>query len=115
MGDFNKILKSHEKVGGRPHPIVQMQEFRDVIYECRFRDLGFVGNKFTWHKNVMGGDTVWERHDKAVVNGDWGALFPASKVSHLEYGCSDHKPIVIHPLGIPIRHHKPWQFEQVWL
>ena len=92
-----------------------MQEFRDVIDECGFRDLGFIGNKFTWHKNVMGGDTVWERLDRAIANGDWELLFPASKVSHLECGCSDHKPIVIHPLGIPIKHHKPWHFEQVWL
>ena len=43
------------------------------------------------------------------------ALFPASKVSRLECGCSGYKPIVIQPLGIPIRHHKPWRFEQVWL
>ena len=57
-GDFNEILKSHEKLGGRPRPLTQMQEFRDVIDECGFRDLGFIGNKFTWHKNVMGGDTV---------------------------------------------------------
>ena len=115
MGDFNEILKSHEKLGGRPRPLTQMQEFRDVIDECGFRDLGFIGNKFTWHKNVMGSDSIWERLDRAVANGDWEVLFPASKVSHLECGCSDHTPIVIHPLGIPIKHHKPWRFEQVWL
>ena len=45
-------------MSGRPRPIAQMQEFRDVINECRFRDLGFVGNKFTWHKTVIGGDTL---------------------------------------------------------
>ena len=100
---------------GRPCPIAQMQEFRDVIDECGFRDLGFIGNKFTWHKIVMGGNTVWERLDRAIANGDWVALFSASKVSHLECGCSDHKPIIIHPLVIPIWHHKPWRFEQVWL
>ena len=112
---FYEILKSHKKVGGRPCPIAQMQEFKDVINKCGFQDLGFVGNKFTWHKNDIGSDTVWERLDRAVANGDWVALFSASKVSHLECGCSSHKLIVIHPLGIPIQHHKPWRFEQVWL
>ena len=92
-----------------------MQEFRDMIDDCGFRDLGFIGNKFTWHKNVMWGDIVWEWLDRAVANGYWEALFPASKVSHLECGCFDHEPIVVHPLGIPIRHNKPWRFEQVWL
>ena len=114
-GDFNEILKSHEKMGGRPLPVAQMQEFRDAIDECGFQDLGFMGNKFTWHKTVMGGGIVWERLDRAVANSDWEALFPSSKVSHLECGCSDHKPIIIHPLGIPIRQNKPWRFEQVWL
>ena len=58
---------------------------------------------------------VWERLDRVVANGDWEVLFLASKVSHLECGCSDHKLIVINPSGIPIKHHKPWHFEQVWL
>ena len=92
-----------------------MQEFRDAIDECGFKDLGFMGNKFTWHKTVMGGEIVWERLDRAVANSEWEALFPASKVSHLECGCSYHKAIIIHPLGIPIRQNKPWRFKQVWL
>ena len=35
-GDFNEILKSHEKLGGRSRPLFQMQEFRDVIDKCGF-------------------------------------------------------------------------------
>ena len=33
----------------------------------------------------------------------------------LEYGTSDHKPIIIHPVGIPGSKQRPWRFEQVWL
>lgn len=44
---FNEILKSHKKRGGRPRPNRQMQEFCDVLDQCSFMDLGFVGNKFT--------------------------------------------------------------------
>ena len=62
-GDFNEILKSDEKVGGRLRPTQQMQEFRVVLDKCSFRDLGFVGNRFTWSKNFVGGITIWERHD----------------------------------------------------
>ena len=114
-GNFNEILKSYEKVGARPRPLVQMQGFRNVLDEYGFMDMGFVGNKFTWNKNIARGVTVWERLDRVVANDDWASLFPASKVYHLECGCSDHKPIIIHPLGIPIRHQKPWRFKQVWL
>lgn len=37
------------------------------------------------------------------------------KVFHLECGSFDHKPMIIHQAGIPIRKQKPWRFEQVWL
>ena len=39
VGDFNEIC--HEKLGGRLRPLRQMKEFRDVLDECGFRDLGF--------------------------------------------------------------------------
>ena len=42
-------------------------------------------------------------------------MFPATKVVHLESGTSDHKPILIHLLGIPKRVNKPWRFEQMWM
>ena len=31
IGDFNKIITAHEKMGGRLHPFKQMQDFRDVL------------------------------------------------------------------------------------
>ena len=39
-GDFNEILKSHEKLGGRIRPFKQMQDFWDVIDEAGFADSG---------------------------------------------------------------------------
>ena len=50
-GDFNKIIRAHEKLGGRLRPFKQMQDFRDVLDEYGFRDLGFVGGKLL---GVMG-------------------------------------------------------------
>ena len=34
---------------------------------------------------------------------------------HLECGTSDHKLIVIFPLGIPKKLQRPWRFEQMWI
>ena len=42
-GDFNEIIKQEEKMGGAIRPHSQMQLFKDVIDECGFMDLGFVG------------------------------------------------------------------------
>ena len=78
-----------------------MEEFRDVLNECGFHDLGYSGNKFTWCNGHWEGHTVWKRLNRAIGTAEWLSMFPVTKVVHLESGTSDHKPIVIHLLGIP--------------
>ena len=94
-GDFNELLKSHEKLGGRLRSYGQMQKFREVLDECGLCDLGFVGNKFTWFKTFPGGGVVWERLDRAVSSAAWYDMFPATKVSTLVCAFSDHSPIMV--------------------
>ena len=50
VGDFNKITKSNEKLGGRLRLYNQMKNFHDVLDEGGLMDLGFVGSKFMWFK-----------------------------------------------------------------
>ncbi|XP_030963604.1 uncharacterized protein LOC115984727 [Quercus lobata] len=113
-GDFNELLKSHEKRGGRPHPYGQMQKFREVLDECRLMDLGFIGKKFTWFKNYPSGG-LWERLDRAISTAEWLDCFPATKVRSFVCGQSDHSPIFILPEGILVKPQRPWRFEQFWL
>ena len=86
-----------------------MEEFREVLDECGFRDLGFVGGKFTWCNGHPNGFTIWERLDRAVATMEWLEKFSATKVIHLECGSSDHKPILICLNGIPKLRNKPWR------
>ena len=51
--DFNEITKSHEKLGYRLRPFKQMQYVWEIIYELGFTDLGFVGNKHMWCRQIM--------------------------------------------------------------
>lgn len=92
-----------------------MKEFRGVLDECGFWDLGFVGGKFTWCNLHPDGSTIWERLERAVATMEWLDKFPATKVIHLECGLSDHKPILICLNGIPRSRHKPRRFEHMWL
>ena len=48
------------KLGGAIRPHNQMQLFRDVIDECNFMDLGYVGLKFTWSKYFENGHSIWD-------------------------------------------------------
>ena len=58
-GDFNEITRHLEKLGGNNRSQAQMQLFRDVIDECGFLDLGYVGEQFTWRKHFTDGHSLW--------------------------------------------------------
>ena len=94
---------------------MQMKNFKDILDECGLMDLGFVGSKFTWFKNIPNGISVWERLDRALGTMDWFKTYPAAKVVILDCGKSDHKPMLIHPCGVPVRRNKPSCFEKMWL
>lgn len=98
--DFNEIIKSHEKLGGRARPKNQMKDLCEVLDECNFVDLGYIGPKFTWCKRIVGSITGWEWLDKVVANTECISLFLDSFIFHLEFAFSNYKPIIIHPEGI---------------
>ena len=41
-----------------------MQQFREVIDECGFMDMGL---KYTWSKHFENGTSIWERLDRCLV------------------------------------------------
>ena len=115
-GDFNKILRSNEKHGGSMRSQPHMQLFRDVIDECGFIDLGFVGPQFTWCKHYAAGHLVWERLNRGLANYEWFARFSGERVHHLHSDSSDHRPILIIPIGLEVdRKKKNFRFEEMWL
>nr|XP_023927486.1 uncharacterized protein LOC112038880 [Quercus suber] len=113
-GDFNEILVSYEKLGGAPRSEAAMREFREVVDDCGFMDLGYVGKKYSW-RGRRGESMVLERLDRALATQSWLALNPATRVLCLRYNASDHYPIIINPEGIADRPCKPFRFEHMWL
>ena len=115
-GDFNEIVRSEEKCGGSNRSQPQMQMFREVIDECGFLDLGFVGPQFTWSKHYAVGHLVWERLDRGLANYEWLRRFAGAKVHHLHSNSSDHCPLWIVPSDLIVdRKNKPFRFEEIWL
>lgn len=114
--DFNKITKQDEKLGGATQSHIQMQLFREIINECSFMDLGYVGSKFTWSKQFKNGNSIWERLDRGLATNGWFLKFPGSRVHHLQFDYLDHSPllVVLAPLDIPTCK-KMFQFEEMWL
>ena len=109
VGDFNEIIRQDEKVGGGIRPHNQMQLFREVIDQCGFMDLGFVGPKFTWAKHFENGSLIWERLDRGLAINSWFLKFPRTKVHHLRCDSSDHVPLHIIFSGLePHNRKKPF-------
>ena len=109
-GDFNEIFQAHEILRGCLRLSRQMEDFRAVLDDYGFQDLGYIGNKFTWYNGHKEGYTIWKRLNRAVATTDWIEKFPATKVLHLECGSSNHKPLIILPTRILKGRRKSWWF-----
>ena len=93
-----------------------MQAFRDVIDECGFMDLGFIGPNFTWANHYNDGHSIWERLDRGLASNLWFLRFLGTQVHHLPCLSSDHCPLFINPSRIEIpSYKKPFRFEEMWL
>ena len=91
IGDFNEILSVNEKQGGEPRSEWQMANFREVLDNCRLRDMGFKGARFTWCNRRDEQDRVYVRLNCGVANQEWYDLFPHFEVHHLSFANSNFK------------------------
>ena len=93
-----------------------MQSFRDIIDECGFVDLEFVGPKFTWSKHFEDGHSIWERLNIGMATSNWFLQFPGSQVTHFHCVSSIHAPLLINPTGLEVSPgQKVFHLEEIWL
>ena len=64
-------MSVEEKLGRVQRSQKQMDDFREVIHHCRFKDLGFVGLEFTWCNMQEGESRMYLRLDRALATPDW--------------------------------------------
>ena len=112
-GDLNKIQSLHEKEGGNPRPQQYMHAFQNAIDDCERRDMGFLGDKFTWHRG-----RIRERIDRGLVNEAWDNVFPMAALENLQYNHSDHRPLLVNTEHYTVPVHgdgRRLRFESRWL
>src|ERR1041385_7122807 len=72
----------------------RMTAFRALVKNCGLFDLGYSGPAYTWRNNHHTATPIYQRLDRCLVNADWLALHPTSKVLNLPIMLSDHAPIL---------------------
>lgn len=90
LGDFNNVLHFGERTGAQLVSTNETMPFKTCLEDCELEDMRSKGRFFTWNNG-----TVYSKIDRALVNGDWMALFPAVEACFSQERLSDHTPIVI--------------------
>ena len=95
FGDLNEIMSVEKKLGGVQRSHRQMEDFRDAIHQCGFKDLEFIGPKFTWCNMQKGESRMYLRLDRALATLDLVDHYKEVKVHHLVESTSDHCALLI--------------------
>lgn len=74
----------------QPRPKWQMRNFREVVDECGFQDLGWSGTAYTWDNRQSGNANVKARLDRAFANSVFLNRFEHTRVTHIVAAESDH-------------------------
>ncbi|GAA0146427.1 hypothetical protein LIER_06387 [Lithospermum erythrorhizon] len=96
MRDFNEVLSDDEYVSHRRHRSNwQMDNFRQVVNDCRMIEVGYSGFKFTWCNNFIAPNSTRARLDRCLASKAWMDKFPLATLDHLSTNNSDHLPLLL--------------------
>ncbi|XP_037497467.1 uncharacterized protein LOC119371427 [Jatropha curcas] len=115
LGDFNDILGSSEKRGGRPHPTHLIRGFQAAISDAHLYDFPMSGYAFTWEHGRTSGNLIEEKLDRILTTDSWRRKFSHARAMVLDKSSSDHLPIYLE-----LRHFMPraqarrFRFENSW-
>ena len=116
LGDFNEVLSSENKFGGRSINLNRALDFKECLDTCSLLDLGFSGPKFTWSNLRQVPDLILERIDRCFANSSWRLLYPEASITHLPRVFSDHCPVLLElSKPPPASLNRPFRFQTMWL
>ena len=98
-------------------PPKQMEDFRNVTYECNLQEVPFCGPKFTWSKG-KGSNMILERLDRGLASEDWLQRFQGTCEQHLLAIHYDHCPLLFHIAKAQLkreRSRRQFKFENMWV
>lgn len=83
FGDFNKVIRLHEKNRGNGKNLNIIVEFKETVKHCNLLDIGYKGYPFTWSNKRYGDHYIKERLDRFLCSKDWGSHFQTLAATNL--------------------------------
>lgn len=111
VGDFNDILGSQEKQGGRAVKSSSSRGLSHFMSSMGFVDLGYSGARFTWSNKHPGLANIRERINRAIANVPWWVAYSNAYVHHYRIAPLDHTPVILRFLGYEPSLPKSFKFE----
>lgn len=89
IGDFNNVLCSRDKIGGRDVTDAEFVDMRNMIDHCEIDEVDSVGDYFTW-TNMHTIGAIYSRIDIILGNLDWMQYHNNFTLTILPPNVSDH-------------------------
>ncbi|KAG7583258.1 Reverse transcriptase domain [Arabidopsis suecica] len=114
LGDLNEMVDNTEKLGGPARAEYTFFPFRNMISDCRLREIPSIGNKFSWagDRNNM---WIQCRLDRALGNEAWFHLFPRAQAEYLDRIGSDHRPLFVRFASENMSRRGRFMFNKRWI
>jgi|UniRef100_A0A2N9FLB1 hypothetical protein len=114
FGDFIIVISDDEKAGGKLGSFSTPNYLKDMLFNLGVVDLGYSGNKFTWHNKSWGRHAIRERLDRGIASIDWRLKFPKVIIHHLGTINSDNCPILLVTNPSEDSTPRPFRLEAAW-
>lgn len=91
-----------------------MEDFREAINCCKFKDLGICGPEYTWCNIQEGVYRMYLRLDRALATQEWINHYKDVRMHHQVESTSDHFTLLISDSFALEKLEKIFQFKAMW-
>jgi len=94
IGDFNVLANPLQKREGQIYSSSKFLRLNTFLNRINAVFVLVSGSIYTWEKRIHM-KLIYERLDRLIVCKDWMHVYPDSMVTHGNFSCLDHYPIIL--------------------
>lgn len=95
LGDYNCILNIEDRSTSAKGKWKEAKPLQKLLLDVGLYDFKFVGEFFTWNNKRKGGERIYSKIDRVLVNAEWEDTFQEAQALFLPPNISDHSPAVV--------------------